>query len=268
MKYALITGAAGGIGSATAKRAIDGGFFVFGLDVAEKCPIESHNFCYIKCNITSDESVENAKAEVLKTTDHLDCIVNIAGVMTMGSFIEKPASVFQRMMDINVIGMCRVNNVFFPLAEKCKGRIINFSSEYGTYTTVPFNGFYTATKHAVEVYSDGLRRELRYIGMDVATVRPGAFRTNMEKSTADIFDKLNKETTHYKTTLAKITPMLTGSTKKTKDVSIIAEVTYKAMTDVKLKRVYKSNHNLSVKLVSLLPAKLVDFIFYTMFKQD
>lgn len=270
MRYVIITGAAGGIGKATIERTLQNeDYYVFGLDRAEDPKeIKSDRFTYIQCDITSEDSIRNARDVVFEKTDGLYAIVNIAGIMQMGSLIEEDIKVMERMVDINLMGMVRMNNIFFPLIEKGKGRIINFSSEYGTYAVVPFNAYYTTTKHAVESYTDGLRRELRYIGLKVVTVRPGAFRTNMEKSTAPIFKRMNEKTTHYKKSLSKITPLLTGSTKKTKDVSIIADVTYRAINDKKPKRVYKKNHNMMVKIMSILPARLVDFIFYQMFKQD
>ena len=72
-----------------------------------------------------------------------------------------------------LIGMVRINRLFFPLVEKEKGRVIDFSSEYGTYLVVPFNAFYITNKHAEESYSDGLRRELKYVGIPFVTIRPG-----------------------------------------------------------------------------------------------
>ena len=60
--------------------------------------------------------------------------------------------------------------------------------------------------------------------------------------------------------------MLVNGTKNAKDTSVIAKVVYEAMTAKKPKRVYKSNHNLAVKFMSILPQGIIDTIFYCMFR--
>ena len=97
--------------------------------------------------------------------------------------------------------MERINRLFFPLVEKEEGRFIDFSIEYGTYLVVPFNAFYITNKHAEESYSDGLIRELKYVGIPVVTIRLGAFKTEMENSTSSIFIAINDKSTHYKVVL-------------------------------------------------------------------
>ena len=96
------------------------------------------------------------------------------------------------------MGIDKVNRLFFPHVEKEKGRFIDFSSEYGIYQVVPFNAFYITNKHAEESYSDGLRRELKYIGIPVVTIRPGTFKTEMENSTSSFFKAINDKSTHYR----------------------------------------------------------------------
>ena len=100
-----------------------------------------------------------------------------------------------------MIGMERINRLFFPLVEKEKGRFIDFSSEYGTCQVVPFNAFYTISKHSVESYSNDLRREPKYNGIPVVTIKPVALKTEMENSTSAIFIAINDKSTHYKVVL-------------------------------------------------------------------
>lgn len=267
MKYALITGVCGGLGDATATLLVKNGYQVFGIDLM--LPKEPKDgITYYSADITSREQVEKAKDEILKVTDHLDVIINVAGIMMMGSLIEEHAEKLIKMMNINVGGMALMNEIFAEMIIKGKGRIINFSSEYGTYTTVPFNAFYTITKHAVESYSDGLRRELKYIHIPVITIRPGAFKTNMEKGASSNFERICANTTHYKKSLTKMSSLLGDETKSAKDPSILANVVLKAVTAKKPKRVYKVNHDFEVKFLSILPEGLIDKIFYMMFKQD
>lgn len=270
MKYILITGANGGLASAIISRLLQKGDFVIGLDITEPKKI-SNNYLGISVDITKDESVKNAYIEVLKVTDRIDCIINTAGIMKFGSMIEEEPEVMERMIQTNVMGMYRINYFFMPLVEKScdnkyKGRIINFSSEYGKYKTIPFNGFYTLTKHAVESYTDGLRRELKYLGIKVITIRPGAFKTNMQKSIYNVFDNIIDKTEHYKRPLKKLSGMLTLGSKNAKDAIVLAKVVEKAVYTKRPRKVYKKNYNFLVSLLSILPNWLVDGIFYRFFK--
>ena len=264
-KYALVTGTSGGIGKATALRLLEAGYTVFGCN-RRKSEIDHENFYGIVMDISSSESVKAAYTEIAAVTDRLDAIINISGIMFMGALIEEDAERMAQILNVNVVGMCRVNNTFLPMVEKAKGRILNCSSEYGTYATVPFNTFYTTSKHAVESYSDGLRRELRFLGIPVITVRPGAFKTDMEKSTADIFRAITEKSTHYRSILGKMESMLVDGTKNAKDPDVMAQVILRAVTAPKPKRIYSCNHNLGTKLMSHLPAGMVDAIFYGMLK--
>lgn len=265
MKYVLVTGTSGGIGKALALRLLDGGYTVFGCNRRPSL-IEHPHFHAVTMDVSDEGSVLAAFKKISPITDRLDAVVNVSGIMFMGSLIEEPAGRLEQIMNVNLFGMDRVNRIFFPMIEKGRGRILNFSSEYGTYAVVPFNAFYTASKHAVESYSDGLRRELKYLGIPVITIRPGAFKTDMEKSTTDIFTQITEKSVHYKAIFAKMTPLLANGTKNAKDPDIMARVAMRAITDRKPKNVYSCNLNSSMGFLSLLPAGLTDAIFYRMFK--
>lgn len=88
----------------------------------------------------------------------------------------------------------------------------------------------------------------------------------MEQSTGEIFRRITENSTHYKGVLSKMMPLLVGGTKNAKDPDVMAQVVMKAVTDTHPKNVYSCNHNLCVKLMSLLPGRVVDEIFYRMFK--
>lgn len=120
-------------------------------------------------------------------------------------------------------------------------------------------------RRAVEVYSEGLRRELCYLGIPVIVIRPGAFKTKMESSTAEIFAGICQKTTHYRGVLKKLSGMLEGGTKNAKDPKVLAKVVLRAAEAKRPKRVYQCNHDMGVKLLSKLPAGMVDGIFYMLF---
>lgn len=260
MKHVLVTGASGGLGKAIVNKLLDDGNVVFGLDI-KFAQTDNERYHQVICDVTSSESVQSAFNTVSSFTDKLDAIINTAGIMFMGSVVEQSADLMQKIMDVNVVGMCRVNQVFFPLVENARGRIINFSSEYGKYTTVPFHAFYTASKHAVESYTDGLRRELKYLGIKVITIRPGAFDTEMTASTTPYFETICANTTHYNKVYNKLKPLMNNGTKGALNPTVLANVVAKAVYVNRPKRVYKVNHDFLVKFLSVLPDGLIDWIF-------
>lgn len=263
-KTILVTGTSGGLGGSLARLLLDRGYRVFGCDLHTPT-IEHKNFFALTVDVTNEESVCAAFETVKKQTETLAAIVNTAGIMFMGSLIEEPSGRLEQIINVNIIGTERINRVFFPLIESGRGRIINFSSEYGRYTTIPFNAFYTISKHAVESYSDGLRRELQYLGIPVITVRPGAFKTEMEKSTAEIFVRIKNGSTHYKKILERMEPLMNIGKRNAKQPTIMAKVVLKAIEAKKPRRVYSCNHNIWVTLLSILPEGLIDKVFYVLF---
>ena len=264
-KTVLVTGASGGSGGALARLLLERGYRVFGCDL-RAASIEHPEFHALNVDVTSEQSVQKAFNIVAGETDALRAIVNTSGIMFMGSLIEEPPGRLEQIVSVNLLGTDRINRVFFPLIENGRGRIINFSSEYGKYTTIPFNAFYTISKHAVESYADGLRRELQYLGIPVITVRPGAFKTDMEKSTEEIFFRIKNNSTHYEKILERMEPLMNIGKRNAKQPEIMAEAVLKAIEAKKPKRVYSCNHNFLVTLLSTLPERLTDRIFYFLFR--
>lgn len=260
----LLTGATGGIGSAIAEALLREGFAVVGLDLRPG-NLSHPDYFFIETDVTSPASVASAAARVSALTDTLAGIVNTAGIVRMGSLIEEDAETLQTVLDVNVGGMARVNRVFFPLLEKGKGRIVNFSSEYGKFCSIPFHGFYTASKHAVESYNDSLRRELAYLGMKVVAIRPGAVDTAMTGSTVPQFEKIKATTTHFGRQYNKLSPLMAGATARPMPPERIAKTVLKALTARRPRRAYNVGQDMRVKLLTLLPAGLTDFIFKRFF---
>mmetsp|Transcript_27198 Transcript_27198/g.39834 ORF Transcript_27198/g.39834 Transcript_27198/m.39834 type:complete len:362 (-) Transcript_27198:89-1174(-) len=145
----------------------------------------------MKCDVTSDADIESMKArtEELCSRDSsssklkLYAIVNNAGsAMASGDFMffEKPDK-FMQVMDVNFFGMLRVTSALQkPLVtSRCNGRVINLSSVCGAVST-PTNGGYSASKFAVEAWSDALSVEYKSWGVHVVKIRPGQFNTAIQ----------------------------------------------------------------------------------------
>lgn len=130
-------------------------------------------------DVTSDASVNAAAATVLAESGAPDVIVNNAGQMFVGvTEFFSPAELAEQL-DINVVGIHRVNVALLPaMRERGSGLIINLSSIAGRIG-LPFFGVYHASKWAVEGYSMALRGELASSGVDVVLVEPGPFTTSL-----------------------------------------------------------------------------------------
>lgn len=262
--YILVTGAGGGIGRAITARLLAAGYAVVGLDRADVAS-DDPGFTFVRCDVTDRGSVRAAYEAVAAFTDRLAGLVNTAGIVFMGSLIEEDAELMQRILDVNVAGMARVTRVFFPLLEKGKGRIVNLSSEYGTFCSIPFHGFYTASKHAVECYTDSLRRELGYLDMKVVGIRPGAVDTPMTHGTVPAFDRIKQTTTHFSRPYRTLAPLMAGATKHPTAPAVIADTVLKALTKKRPRRYYNVRQDVRVRLLSLLPPGVTDFIFRRFF---
>ena len=154
-----ITGASSGLGLHTAQALARNGFTVVaGARSFGKGKTVAGCHC-LPLDVTSEESIEKAYETVRGITYRLDAVVNFAGIHTFTSMVEGDCvHEIEKMLDVNVMGMVRVNKRFFEMVRIGHGRIVNCSSESGWMTPQPFNGPYTMTKYAVEAYNDSLRR--------------------------------------------------------------------------------------------------------------
>ena len=121
------------------------------------------------------------------------------------------------------------------------------------------------SKHAVELYADSLRRELKKSGARVTTIRPGAFRTNMQGAVNGQFDSLLAETDIYKEPLLKMKHIMTGELKKAKDPAILG----RKLASIAIKKHPRAHYNVKnsfkMKLLTILPSPLTDWIFSIFF---
>lgn len=188
MKNIIITGSSSGFGLKAAKDFADRGNRVFatmrnpdGKNAEKKAELESYSplINVVDMDVASDDSVTKAMDIILADAVNIDVLINNAGIMYIG--ITEAYSVEQSrfQMETNYFGAIRTMQAILPAMRKMgSGLIINTSSLVGRLSP-PFFSTYTATKHALEAYSQGLRYELSPFGIDVALVEPGPFGTGL-----------------------------------------------------------------------------------------
>lgn len=186
-KVVVVTGCSSGFGEGAVKAFADQGYRVWGTlrdsqgrNASKKAALEgySKSISVIDMDVADDNSVAAAFERILKD-GAVDVLINNAGIMYLG--ITEAFSVDQakEQMETNYYGAIRTIQAVLPAMRKAKsGLIINCSSLVGQISP-PFFSTYSATKFALEGYTQGLRYEVSPFGIDVALVQPGPFGTGL-----------------------------------------------------------------------------------------
>ena len=174
-----ITGAARGIGYATARAFIAAGARVFIGDLdadLAKSAADELGCAGAGLDVRSRDSWGKFLADV---GSPLQILVNNAGIMPAGRFVDESDAVTDSIIDVNLNGVLRGTKLVLPgMLERGSGHIVNVASYLGE---VPAAGLatYCASKHAVVGFSEALRDELAGTGVTVTTVLPSAVRTDL-----------------------------------------------------------------------------------------
>jgi NAD(P)-dependent dehydrogenase (short-subunit alcohol dehydrogenase family) len=168
MKRVLITGAAGGIGSAAAAELRAQGARVMGLDLAAGDDV-------IACDVRDQASVDAAVAEAIERLGGLDVLVNNAGIGTPQSAGSPPDERALAVIDVNLVGPWRVTSAALDPLRSARGRVINVASGLA-FLALPYGTAYCMSKRGLTAYSDALRLE-HGDAIAVTTVYPGYIRT-------------------------------------------------------------------------------------------
>lgn len=181
-QVALVTGASSGIGRATAELLAERGFDVFGttrnLDGLESW---LSNVEPVQLDVRDDSSVEACVRTVIGEAGRIDALVNNAGYTLIGALEETSIEEARDLFETNFFGALRLTRAVLPaMREQRHGRIVNIGSVAG-FVPGPYQGIYSASKHALEGYSESLDHEVRQFGIRVSVVEPGYTRTRMDE---------------------------------------------------------------------------------------
>jgi NAD(P)-dependent dehydrogenase (short-subunit alcohol dehydrogenase family) len=181
----VVTGASTGIGNACALHLDRLGFRVFAgvrreEDAERLRGSASERLTPVTIDVTDVESIRAAADGVATAlaAEPLAGLVNNAGIAVSGPVEYLPIAEIRKQLEVNFVGQVAVTQAFLPLLRRSRGRIVNIGS-VGGEVALPFLSPYAASKHAIEGFSDSLRREVEPLGVKVAVVRPGAVQSSI-----------------------------------------------------------------------------------------
>ena len=183
-RIAAVTGAARGIGRATATALHRAGMKVaigdLDADLAREAAEElGGDAVGLALDVTDPESFAAFLDSAEEALGPLDVLVNNAGILHLGPFVEEDLEATRRQFDVNVFGVVNGTRLILPrFRERGGGHLVNVASSAGKVTP-PGIATYTATKHAVVGLTEAVRAEHEGTGVDFSIVMPGVVQTDM-----------------------------------------------------------------------------------------
>lgn len=203
MKNILITGTSSGFGKATADHLTKLGYRVVGTSRNPSATEGNHR--QIQLDVRDDESVRLAVAKAVEIMGGIDVLVNNAGYGLSGPIENTSIEEAQAQLDTNFFGAFRMTKVVLPhMRKQNKGLIINIGSLAGI-AGMPFQGFYSASKFALEGFTEALRMEVKPFGIHALNIDPGDYHTSatanrqMVKNISDVYkNRCDRIIAYYK----------------------------------------------------------------------
>ncbi len=268
-RFILITGASSGIGESACLALIQRGYEVIAgvrtdQDALRLVKAGKSKIHPLIMDVTDQKGMEMAKESAIQLIGDgsLVAIFNNAGIVVNGAVLYVPPEEWQKQFDVNVTGIIRTTQLFFPLLTKPKQdgddhprRLINMSSVSGLFAS-PFIGAYAASKYAVEALSDSLRRELYMYDIQVVIIEAGNIATPIWEKARLAPSYLGPE---YDSIRAFKDKMLDDLIARGMPVKAIDDVIIRAVAQRKVKvRYLVRPQKWKFQLIRLLPAKWID----------
>ena len=185
MKNVVVTGVSTGVGYAIARDLVENRYRVFG-SVRKKNDAKrlkedlGENLHPLLLDVTNRMDILRACETVREEIgeESLAALINNAGTAIYAPIMEQDIQDFRNVFEVNFFGMIQVTQAFLPLLgadenfEKQPGKVVNVSSLLGL-SGCPFASGYSASKHAIQGFTDSLRQEMMVYGIDAVTVNPG-----------------------------------------------------------------------------------------------
>ncbi len=186
-KIVLITGSSSGFGLLTAARLAAKGHHVIATmrDLNKQNALLSEvnrrggEVDILRLDVTDQQMIQEAVSWISSKYGYVDVLVNNAGYGLGGFFEDLTQEEIRAQMEVNFFGVQNVTRAVIPLMrQRRRGKIINISSVAG-FSASPAFSAYNASKWALEAFSESLRYELKFFGIDVLLIEPGTYKTKI-----------------------------------------------------------------------------------------
>ena len=270
----LVTGTSSGIGRGLCQALIKKGYKVFGTvrnrkDATELKKEFGENLDALLVDVTDEKQVIKAKERVKNYLNGkpLTALINNAGIATLGPVEFLPTSDFKKQIDTKILGTFLCTKIFLPLLGTDSnlignpGRIVNISSILGGKIGSPFMSGYCASKHAVEAFSESLRRELKPYRIKVIIVAPGSVSTPIWKEVKKQKDQNKYHKTKYGILFNKILNSLESFDQNSLSMKQLTSIIIKSIEIKNPKIRYNPTKDPIQKLWPYIPKKIMDSFF-------
>ena len=181
-RVVLITGASSGVGQSTARLLSRRNYKVFGTSRSPASAEPNPGVEMLPLEVRADDSVRACVDAVSSRGGRIDVLINNAGYELAGALEELTAEEIRAQFETNFFGVVRMVNAVLPTMRRQKqGHIINVSSLAGV-APIPFLGMYSATKFALEGYTEALRHELKPFNIQVSMTEAWFLKTPMMRN--------------------------------------------------------------------------------------
>lgn len=262
-KIIVITGSSSGVGLTLANYFHKKGHTVYGLSRTSK---GNEDFRHIATDVSSKENVEASFQTILKEQKRIDVLINNAGIGMLGAVEDATKEDIEKLLNVNLYGSLFTMQAVLPIMrEQKQGHILNVSS-IASNNGLPFRGYYSASKSAIDRLTEAIRLENRHSGVEITTLNFGDIKTNIAESRVKTFvsqvykDRFEAMVTDIDKEVQHGTP--------TEDLIPIIE---RLMFQRNLKPHYyigKQMQKLSVTLKKILPQRIFETIIAKYSKLD
>lgn len=258
-KVIFITGVSSGLGKACAEYLLSKGNIIFGTsrsasNISDGYDINKINV--IPLELRDESSIISAINYVIENCGKIDVLINNAGCGFASSIEDAPIEKIKEIFNVNFFGnILMIKNILKIFSNQSFGVIVNISSIAGIFS-LPFQGYYSATKFALEAISESLYMELKNTNIRIVLIEPGDLSTNFTNSRIEI----NSEQSRYFEKFKRAISVAKSDEKKGMDPMDVAKKIYKIINLKKPHLKYTIGHE--AWYVVLAYRVLPDWLFF------
>lgn len=251
----IITGTSSGIGKSLAEYFGKKNHRVYGLS---RKVTDSQFFTSISTDITDKVSIECAIDEILSKESQIDLLINNAGMGMVGAVEDAQQEDILKLFNLNLVGAVQMMSAVLPnMRENHSGKIINISS-IGSEMGLPFRGFYSASKSALDKVTEAIRYEVETWGINVCALHLGDVKTKIADNRVK-----SQVSSPYQETFNKVYELMNSHVDDGSEPEEVVIYIEKLMRKNKWKAHYyfgKFGQKIGVPLKWILPQNFYEFL--------